>query len=174
MVAATHVLTLPGPMLRRGFWLYVWRVETPKGEMLYVGRTGDNSSPHASAPYTRMGQHLGTMKTQNALRKHLKKQGFEPEECATFQLVSYGPIHDEVNQTGGLNRTELMEAHVPLRNLVGALEKALADGLKEVGYTVLNSVIWKHGYDNDAWSATVDAFAEYFPKLSAIKPGSES
>ena len=34
--AATHRLSLPGPMLRRGFWLYVWDVETPCGQMLYV------------------------------------------------------------------------------------------------------------------------------------------
>ena len=31
-----HQLTLPGPMLQRGFWLYVWRVETPKGERLLL------------------------------------------------------------------------------------------------------------------------------------------
>jgi hypothetical protein len=38
-LASMHCLTLPGPMLQRGFWLYVWRVQTPKGERLYVGRT---------------------------------------------------------------------------------------------------------------------------------------
>ena len=53
-LASLHRLTLPGPMLQRGFWLYVWRVQTPKGERLYVGRTGDSSSPHATAPYTRV------------------------------------------------------------------------------------------------------------------------
>jgi hypothetical protein len=169
MAAATHVLTLPGPMLVRGFWLYVWRVETPKGEMLYVGRTGDNSSPHASAPYTRMGQHLGTTKTHNSLRKHLKKQGFEPEDCAAFHLVSYGPLHNEVDHTSGLNRAALMLAHTPLRNLVGALEKALADALREAGYAVLNTVKWNHPYQVEAWVATVDAFAEHFPKLNALK-----
>lgn len=31
MPPATHVLTLPAPMLHRGFWLYVWRGETPEG-----------------------------------------------------------------------------------------------------------------------------------------------
>ena len=36
MQPGTHLLTLPGAMLQRGFWLYVWRVETPKGEFLYV------------------------------------------------------------------------------------------------------------------------------------------
>ena len=34
MAPATHVLTMPGAMLHRGFWLYVWRVETPAGELL--------------------------------------------------------------------------------------------------------------------------------------------
>ena len=77
--ASLHRLTLPGPMLQRGFWLYVWRVETPKGERLYVGRTGDSSSPHATAPYTRMGQHLGFSKAQNSLRRLLSEAGVEPE-----------------------------------------------------------------------------------------------
>jgi hypothetical protein len=168
MVAATHVLTLPGPMLRRGFWLYVWQVETPNGEMLYVGRTGDNSSPHATAPYTRMGQHLGQVKSQNALRKHLKKRGFEPEDCAAFRLVCYGPIHDEVDHKKGLDRTALMKEHTPLRNLVGALEKALANALQEAGHTVLNTVKWRHEYNSESWSATVAAFSEHFPKLKTL------
>lgn len=43
-----------GKMLSRGMWLYPWRVDTPQGEMLYVGHTGDSSSLHATAPYTRM------------------------------------------------------------------------------------------------------------------------
>ena len=75
MTASLHRLTLPGPMLQRGFWLYVWRVQTPMGERLYVGRTGDSSSPHATAPYTRMGQHLGFSKAQNSLRRLLSEAG---------------------------------------------------------------------------------------------------
>lgn len=126
---STCRMTLPGPMLQRGFWLYVWQVETPKGEMLYVGRTGDNSSPHTTAPYTRMGQHLGFAKTQNALRKHLLGRGIEPEECAAFHLIAHGPVHPEVAKTEGLDRAALMARHMPLRNRVGAMEKALADDL---------------------------------------------
>ena len=53
-----HSLTLPGVMLGRGFWLYVWRIRVNSETLLYVGRTGDESSPHASAPYDRFGlQH---------------------------------------------------------------------------------------------------------------------
>ena len=45
-------------MLERGFWLYVWRIASPIGEVLYVGRTGDSSSLNASPPFMRMAQHL--------------------------------------------------------------------------------------------------------------------
>lgn len=33
MAAGTYALTLPGPMLQRGFWLYVWRVVAPDGKV---------------------------------------------------------------------------------------------------------------------------------------------
>ncbi|RYY29336.1 MAG: hypothetical protein EOP62_00400 [Sphingomonadales bacterium] len=167
--AATHRLSLPGPMLRRGFWLYVWDVETPCGQMLYVGRTGDNSSPHATAPYTRMGQHLGFAPNQNALRRQLTARNINPEDCARFDLVAHGPIHDEVS--GGLDedRTSLMARHLPLRNLVGAMEKALADELKQVGYDVMNSVSWRFDYDPATWQQVRAAFAQSFPKLEALR-----
>ncbi len=75
---ALHFFTLPAAMLERGFWLYVWRVRVDQKQLLYVGRTGDNSSPFATAPYTRMGQHLGKQKNQNALRRHLEVKGIRP------------------------------------------------------------------------------------------------
>ena len=155
-------------MLQRGFWLYVWRVETPKGEMLYVGRTGDNSSPHATAPYTRMGQHLGFSKNQNALRKHLVKQGVVPEQCKAFHLISHGPIYPEVEK-GAFLRSVLMSHHMPFRNLCGAMEKALADELKQAGYNVLNEVKWRHPYDEEVWKTVSSAFCEYFPKLRELR-----
>jgi hypothetical protein len=164
--AATHFLTLPGPMLRRGFWLYVWRVETPRGEMLYVGRTGDNSSPNATAPYTRMGQHLGFMKSQNALRKHLANLNINVEDCDAFHLVAHGPIYPEVKRVDGADRGTLMKAHTPIRNLVGAMEKALADELTAAGYRVLNAVSWRHSHDPMVWKIVREAFAVEFPKLS--------
>lgn len=159
-------MTLPGAMLQRGFWLYVWRVETPKGEMLYVGRTGDNSSPHATAPYTRMGQHLGFAENQNALRKHLKRHNIEPEECGSLQLIAHGPVHGEIIRTTG-TRDDWMKAHIPLRNTVGAMEKALADDLCSAGYTVLNTVNCKWALDSAAWLPVRAAFAQEFPKLQS-------
>lgn len=165
MTANIYSLTLPGQMLRRGFWLYVWVAETPQGEMLYVGRTGDNSSPHATAPYTRMGQHLGFAKNQNALRRHLSDRGLKPEDCASFDLVAFGPLYDEVEKREGLSRADLMKLHIPTRDVVGALEKALAEELKAVGYDVLNTVKSKHPRDLEGWSAARQAFSQRFPKL---------
>ena len=161
------MLTMPGPMLVRGFWLYIWRVEAPEGEVLYVGRTGDNSSPNAAAPYTRMGQHLGKSKSQNALRVHLEKRGIDPQSCTSFHLVSYGPIFPEVEREEGTSRKELMALHTPFRNIVGSLEKALADALKDAGYCVLNTVKWKHPLDEGKWKLVHAAFSEHFPNLKS-------
>lgn len=162
---ATHSMTLPGAMLKRGFWLYVFQVETPEGEMLYVGRTGDNSSPHATAPYTRMGQHLGFAKTQNALRRLLFESGIKPEDCAAFHLIAHGPIEAEIDKIDGEDRETRMARHLPPRNRVGALEKALAEALKDAGYSVLNKVKWKHPHDVESWAMVRAAFAVRFPKL---------
>jgi hypothetical protein len=164
MAPATHVLTLPGPMLRRGFWLYAWGVQTPGGELLYVGRTSDNSSPHATAPYTRMGQHLGAADTQNALRKHLEKRGVDLESCV-FHLVTHGPLYDEVSRADGATGEALMAAHRQPRDIVGAMEKALADDLAAAGYTVLNTVNCKWPLDAALWAPVRAAFGEHFPRL---------
>jgi hypothetical protein len=67
MKPALHQLSLPGAMLARGFWLYVWEVTTTSGEKwLYVGRTGDSSSPNAQSPFARLSQHLSQNPRGNA------------------------------------------------------------------------------------------------------------
>lgn len=166
--ASLHRLTLPGPMLQRGFWLYVWRVQTPKGERLYVGRTGDSSSPHATAPYTRMGQHLGFSKAANSLRRLLTKAGVEPETCGQFDLISYGPIFPEIGMTKEQLRHEQMLLHTPVRDQMAALEKKLRDALVAAGYPVLNVVHSKKRGDAAHWDAVRSAFAQHFPDLRRI------
>jgi hypothetical protein len=163
--ASLHRLTLPGQMLQRGFWLYVWRVQTPKGEQLYVGRTGDSSSPHATAPYTRMGQHLGFSKAQNGLRRLLTEAGVEPESCGQFELISYGPIFPEIGMTKDQLRHERMVLHTPVRDEMAGLEKKLRDALVAAGYKVLNVVHSKKPYDVAHWDAVRIAYAEHFPEL---------
>jgi hypothetical protein len=171
----TFRLTLPGPMLRRGFWLYVWRVTTAdEKELLYVGRTGDNSSPNASPPYIRMGQHLGSIKNQNALRSHLIKRGVGPEECLAFDFIAHGPIYAEVVKPNDFDhadkavRLTLMKSHLPIRNMIGAMEKRLAVELNAVGYTVMNRVKWPHDVEDNNWLPIRQAFAEDFPDLKAV------
>lgn len=156
---------MPGAMLQRGFWLYVWRVRTPNAaELLYAGRTGDNSSPYATAPYQRMGQHLGSQPNQNALRGHLEKRQLDPE-CCTYELIAHGPLYEEVCQTPQMDRATAMELHKKPRDIVGAMEKALAEELAEAGYEVLNEVRWKPPLDRVLWEPVRDAFADHFPLL---------
>jgi hypothetical protein len=167
VTAALHRLSLPGPMLRRGFWLYVWRVETGEQPLLYVGRTGDNSSPHATAPFTRMGQHLGFQTNQNPLRRHLTARDITPEDCLRFDLIAHGPIYDEVDHNGA-DRITLMQHHMPLRDQVGAMEKLLCEALKAAGYQVMNTVSCRWVLDPDGqakWLAAKEAFRQDFPEL---------
>lgn len=165
----TLTMQLPGKMLRRGMWLYVWRVETPKGERLYVGRTGDNSSPYATAPYTRMGQHLGFSEAANSLRRLLTESGIIPEDCESFELIAHGPIYEEIGLTKDQIRHEQMALHIPFRDKMAGLEKKLRDALHECGYDVLNIVNSKQVYDADEWNRVSEAFSQHFPKLKADK-----
>lgn len=171
----TYRLTLPGPMLHRGFWLYVWRVVRPgESDLLYVGRTGDNSSPNASPPYSRMGQHLGSIKNQNALRAHLKRREVSPEECQRFDLVAHGPLHPEVTKPPGFRRLDkmvvatLMAEHRPIRDIVGAMEKRLSVELRAARYDVMNVVSSRCEVPDEDWRPIREAFAVDFAKLKAI------
>ena len=156
MSTSTHTLTFPGAMTERGFWLYVWRIKSPIGELLYVGRTGDSSSPYASSPFARMGQHLGNNKNQNMVRQHLEKCGVQPEKCASFDLIAHGPLFPEAP-----DRIK----HRKPRNIVAALEKELAETLEHEGYKVLNNVKSRQALDTDLWDEVRAAFAVHFPKL---------
>jgi hypothetical protein len=171
----TFRITLPAPLLQRGFWLYAWRVTTADSrELIYVGRTGDNSSPNASPPYIRMGQHLGSAKNQNALRRHLLSMGIDPESCRSFDLVAHGPIHPEVvkpedfDHANKAARKSLMELHIPFRNIVGAMEKRLQQELHTAGYVVMNTVRWKHDVNDTDWLPIRRAFAAEFPRLTDL------
>ncbi|XHC10698.1 hypothetical protein ABWH98_24750 [Labrenzia sp. ac12] len=168
-MSGTYSLNLPGEMLTRGFWLYVWRVTTPKGERLYVGRTGDNSSPYATAPYTRMGQHLGFVKAANSLRRLLLKEEIEPERCANYELISHGPLFPEVGLRQGQDRSVQMELHKPVRDKMAGLEKKLRDELDATGYKVLNVVHSRQPFDEQLWQQVRASFASHFPRLIATE-----
>jgi hypothetical protein len=156
VTASTYTVVLDGGVLRRGFWLYVWEVTPPDGDRLvYVGRTGDSSSPNAQSPFNRMGQHLGFAATSSMLRKHLTSRRVDPINC-TFRMVSHGPILEEVDN---------MADHKLLRDQIAAMERELAADLSSAGYDVLNKVQSRASLDEDAYADVRAAFAGEFPGL---------
>ncbi len=164
--AATYAVKLPGGVTERGFWLYVWRVRAPGGEeLLYVGRTGDNTSAHAQSPYARMGQHLASNSNRKPvrgtaqLRRHVERRGIRVEEC-DYELLAHGPLFAETGD---------WSLHVRRRNAVAALESALAQGLQHVGFDVLNERVRSAtSRDEDLWQDVRRAFAEHFPELGRL------
>lgn len=151
--ASTYTVSLDGGFLARGFWVYVWEVRDPEGAvMLYVGRTGDSSSPNAQSPFNRMGQHLGFAKNSSMLRNHLQSREVPPDLCS-FRLVAYGPI---------LPEAEDWKSHVIRRDLAAAVEKQLAEDCAAAGYDVLNSVASGKELNDELYAPVRAAFAEYF------------
>jgi hypothetical protein len=124
-------MSFDGSVLARGFWLYVWDIRGSSTRRLYVGRTGDSSSPNAQSPFKRIGQHLDPSPNAkgNALGRQLKGAGIDPLKCK-FKMVAIGPVFPE---------QDTMEQHKPMRDQVAALERALADFLKQQVYDVLGS-----------------------------------
>ncbi len=127
----SYSMKFDGHLLNRGFWLYVWEIKGPLSHHIYVGRTGDSSSPHASSPFKRIGQHLdpGPNAKGNALGKQLQRAGVKYEECS-FEMVAIGPIWPEQAD---------FEAHKPVRDQMAALERGVTDELRQRGYQVLGT-----------------------------------
>lgn len=160
MKASTHEITYEGALLRRGFWLYVWEITAPQNRHLYyVGRTGDSSSINAQSPFNRMGQHLGSNRRSNVLRRRLRVRGIEPESC-TFRLVAYGPILKEASSR---------EKHRKSRDNIAAVEKALADAMTAAGYNVINEVNCRIALNAEMFAGVRDAFAKHFSRLEGEK-----
>ena len=124
-------MSFDGHLLVRGFWLYVWRIQSPKGLFLYVGRTGDSSSRHASSPFDRTGRHLDLRPQAkgSAMAKRLRDKGIVPASCQ-FEMIAIGPLFSEQKD---------MDAHQPLRDKTAALEMHIAKALKARGYEVLGT-----------------------------------
>lgn len=160
---AIHEVRFEGGVLQRGFWLYVWEV-TPADQapLYYVGRTGDSSSTNAQSPFNRMGQHLGFAKNSNMLRRHLMQHGAVPESCA-FRLIALGPIEQEATTPG-------RRVHDQRRDLIAAMEKALAELLASSGLKVMNRVVSRKPLDEARFAQVRAAFARAFPQLAAATP----
>jgi len=151
-----HEVCFDGALLKRGFWLYIWEVTTPKGEKLYyVGRTGDSSSINAQSPFNRMGQHLGTARNSSMLRNHLRNRRI-PRLASRYRLVAYGPLFSQARSK---------DTHHQRRDIVAGLEKALADTLRDVGCTLLNEVKCRKPIHDSMFQKIKRGFAAEFPEL---------
>lgn len=121
----SYSMSFNGELLQRGFWLYIWVITSTTNEKkyLYVGRTGDSSSPHAASPFQRIGQHLDSRANAkaNSLSRLLESNKLNPFDCH-FKMVAIGPIFPEQDD---------MEHHSPHRDTVAALEFKLASYLAE-------------------------------------------
>jgi hypothetical protein len=154
---ATHAFAFSGQLLQRGFWLYIWEIQPRGGTTIYyVGRTGDSSSQNAQSPFNRMGQHLGFNIKSNVLRRRLKESGIAPEICE-FRLVAHGPIVPE---------GQSLDEHRRARDVVAALEKALAEAMVAAGYDVINRVDCRKALDDEVFAAVRTAFVQHFPRLA--------
>jgi len=98
---------------------------------LYVGRTGDSSSPNAASPFNRIGQHLDLSEKAkaNSMTRRLREKSIEPSDCK-FEMFAIGPIFPEQSSP---------EKHNPVRDTVSALEFALSEELKKRKYLVLGT-----------------------------------
>ena len=76
--------------------------------------------------------------------------------AVTFRLLAHGPILDEADG---------MDAHKERRDLVGALEKKLAEDLAARGYEVMNTVNCLKPLDEQMYAEVRAAFASVFREL---------
>ena len=133
---------------------------TPQQQRLYyVGRTGDSSSVNAQSPFNRMSAHLGFNVKSNVLRRRLVNSGIDLESCS-FRLIAHGPLVKEARS---------LEDHRRQRDIIAALEKALAAALCDAGYNVINTINCRMPLDEKAFADIRSAFAADFPKLSSSK-----
>ncbi len=157
MKPALHTLEFDGALLARGFWLYIWEITTKDGgKVHYVGRTGDSSSLNAQSPFARLSQHLGRNKKSNALRRNLEARKLIAEECQAFRLFAYGPIFPA-------SKSEVKHQHS--RDVIAALEKALADAMHAAGYDMLNEVKSRKALDQKLWREVAGTFGKHFRRL---------
>ncbi|MCK4819475.1 AbiV family abortive infection protein, partial [bacterium] len=126
-----YSMSFDGALLERGFWLYIWDIKTLTERYLYVGRTGDSSSPNAASPFARIGQHLDARPNAraNSIARRLKEKNVLPSS-GTFEMLAIGPLF--------LEQATLTDHNV-YRDQMAALERDLAKYLRESGYNVLGT-----------------------------------
>ncbi len=124
-------LAFDGAILARGFWIYVWKIQRSSDLAVYVGRTGDSSSPNASSPFRRAGQHLDLKADAkgNSLKRAIDRLGWKAASCR-FEQIALGPFFAEQND---------MEAHVPYRDRIAALEYEVSKAVTDKGFCLIGT-----------------------------------
>lgn len=89
------------------------------------------------------------------LRRHLLMRRVRPERCA-FRLVAHGPILPEAKNEA---------THRRRRDIVAAMEKALAEAMTASGYSVMNGVKSRKPLDGRRFAKVRAAFATSFSSL---------
>jgi poly-gamma-glutamate synthesis protein (capsule biosynthesis protein) len=158
-IRSIHHLSLPVPILRREFWLYVWRACLPDGRLVhYVGMTGDTGSKAAQSAMNRLTAHLGPNVNSNALRKYLNGREAELEDCRSLDFFAFGPVYQKINSAD----------YAAQRGRVAAIEKRLWTELRDAGYEMLNPQPKAAAeLDETRWRDICRAFKDYFPRLTS-------
>jgi hypothetical protein len=165
MTAQAWELLLPPELLKRGFWIYVWKIIGPRDEhFCYVGMTGDVTRV-AQSPFGRATSTLGDNKNANTLRKALDAKGVAPEHCNALTLAAYGPLYDASDT----------ENYMEYWHKVRALERALFDALKSDGFEPINKKRpdGRLDYDADLFDVIRSAFVSHFPPKQRGREGAK-
>lgn len=123
----SHRISFSGNIVKRGFWIYIWRIAHSSGVYYYVGRTGDSSSANAASPMSRMSAHFGHNPKGNALKRNLMSIDIDMEEC-DYDYYCFGPLIDEKAS---------WDEHRKARDIAATVEVKVAQHLKAQGCRVI-------------------------------------
>ncbi|MXZ90248.1 MAG: hypothetical protein F4W95_12340 [Chloroflexi bacterium] len=162
MPIRTHTLSIPGATTMDGLWLYVLRVESPEGELIYVGMTGSNNGTIAKSPFRRFWIHIDRI-PKNSTTYSVFKQSpcfadIDPWQCGEIRMVAVGPIFPAT--------TDKHEFDEQKRKIL-AMERELINDLSTTGYQVINEISKRRVPDPELWQRVRAEFAVHFPKLNA-------
>ncbi len=123
-------MSLDGRLLKRGFWIYVWKIHTNDNrEFYYVGRTGYSSSNNAGSPFNRMTVHFNSKAKGNSLYKNLLVHDVDLE-TSTFKMYAHGPLFEE---------QATFEEHKVIRDKMAVIERQVALMLTQRSHMVIGS-----------------------------------
>lgn len=162
MPLRTHILSIPGASVTRGFWLYVCRVESPRGELVYVGQTGDTNFPYSQSVLNRLANHLVPRGNTSSLFNRPLAKGIQPRECGEIRIIAVGPIFAETNDKGEFDAR---------KTGIIALEGQLCQDMVDAGYQVINDARIRGVLDESLWQQVRAEFAIHFPKLNNAEEG---